>query len=238
MRRLRVVAAVGVLTILIVTTGCLGGGGVTQEQLDENASYNWSIDTEIRFNVTGTTFQGVATVTNGSPVEVYRITEFQGEQPLDVSAVRFRYPNGSVTTLNVSAVEQQNSRTLIHPPAEIGYIGYTARAAPKHFSIGTPRDGAYEVILPKRMRIGVPVLGSISPGGADLSVNDNRVHLRWDDLSAGQISLQYYLERDFYLFAGLVVTGIVLAIGGILYFRYRLRRLAAQRRDAGLEVEE
>lgn len=239
MCRLRRLTAVAVLGLLVVTTGCLGGGGgITQEELDENASYNWSIDSTTRFNVTGTTYKAVSLVTNGSPVEAYRITEFQGEQPVDVSAVRFRYPNGTVTTVNVSAIEQEGSRTVINPPADIGYIGYKARSAPKSFSVGIAREGSYVVVLPTSMRISVPVLGSISPGGAELRVVDDRTHLRWDSLDGGEISLQYYLERDFYLFAGLVVTGIVLAIGGVLYFRYRLRRLESQRQEAGIDVDD
>lgn len=238
MRRVRRFGAVAVLTVLVVMAGCFGGGGISQDQLDENASYNWSIDATTRFNVTGSTFQAVSFVTNGSPVEAYRVTEFQGEQSIDVSAVRFRYPNGTVTTVNVSAIEQEGSRTLIHPPADIGYIGYKARSAPKRFSVGIAEDGTYTVVLPERMRIGVPVLGSISPGGAELRVVDNRVHLRWESLSSGEVSLQYYLERDFYLFAGLVIAGIVLAIGGVLYFRYRLHRLETRREQAGLDVDE
>ncbi|MFB6103817.1 MAG: DUF5803 family protein [Halobacteriaceae archaeon] len=232
------VAALIVFAALFLTAGCLGTGGITQQDIDANASYNWSVNTTVRYNVTGDTFRAVTVITNGTPVEAYRITEFQGEQPVSVSAVRFRYPNGSVTTVNVSAVEQTGGRTIITPPADRGRLAYTAQSYSKEFSMGIGREGSYKVVLPPGMRIGIPLLGTISPGGADLRVVDNRVHLRWASLSDGEIALTYFLERDFWLFAALVGGLAVLAVIGVVYFRIQLNRLATRRREAGLNVDE
>lgn len=235
---MRRAAACGALLVLITMTGCLGGGPISQSEIDANASYDWTTETTVRYNVTGETFSAVATVTNGTPVEAYRITEFQGEQPIRVSAVRFRYPNGTVVTLNVSAIEQTDSRTIIHPPGNEGKLAYTARSFPKEFSVGIARSGSYEVVLPTDMRIGIPLLGTISPGGAELRVVDDRVHLRWSSLSGGEIALQYYLERDFWLFTALVVGLIVVGIFGVGYIWLQIQRLEDRRRSAGLEIED
>lgn len=235
---MRHVFAVGVLVVFIAMTGCLGGGPITQSDLDANASYDWSTETTVRYNVTGETFTAVTQVTNGTAVEAYRVTEFQGEQPIRVSAVRFRYPNGSVVTVNVSAVEQTDSRTVIDPPADDGKLGYTARSFPKEFTVGVARAGSYEVVLPRDMRIGIPLLGTISPGGAELRVVDDRVHLRWSSLSGGEIALHYYLERDFWLFTALVVGLTVIGIFGAIYYWFRIQQLEDQRRATGLEVED
>jgi len=235
---MRRIAAIAVLAALVVTSGCLGGGGITQEDLDEDATYNWSTTTTVQYNVTGATYQAITVITDGTPVEAYRVTEFSGEQPIQVSAVRFRYPNGSVTTVNVSAIDQTDGRTIITPPANEGRLAYTAQSFPKEFSVGVHREGSYEVILPPSMRIGIPLLGTISPGGADRTVVDDRVHLRWDSLAGGDIALTYYLERDFWLFAGLVGGLAIIAVIGVIYFRIRIRRLEDDRREAGLDHEE
>lgn len=235
MRRAAIVIVFGVVTL---SSGCLGGGAVTPEAVAANATYDWSIDTTVRYNVTGDTFKAVTAVTNGTPVEAYRITEFQGEQPIRVSAVRFRYPNGTVDTLNVSAIEQTGSRTVIHPPAQDGHLAYTAQTFPKEFTVGVGRAGSYEVVLPPDMRIGVPLLGTVSPGGADLRVVDDRVHLTWSSLAGGEIALHYYLQRDLWLFSALVLGLVVVGIVGGIYFWFRIRQLEDERQAAGLRIED
>lgn len=233
---MRRVLAIALLGLLIGLTGCLGGG-VDQEALAENATYDWESSADVTFNVTGGSFHAVHTVENGSVVTAYRDTEFQGEQPVSISAVKFRYENGTIVGAEDIEVEQSGGRTLIRPPDATGQLAYSARSRPKDFQIGLNRSGSYEVILPPDMRIGVPFMGMISPGGAELTVTNDRAHLYWDSLESGSIDLHYYLERDFWIFAGLVVTGILGGIAVVIYFRVQIRQLRRRIERSGFDLE-
>jgi hypothetical protein len=233
---MRRVVAVALLGILIGLTGCLGGG-IDQEALAENETYDWERTADVTFNVTGGSFHAIHSVENGSVVTAYRETEFQGEQAVSISAVQFRYENGTVVGADLIDVEQSGGRTLIRPPDGTGQLAYTARSRPKDFRIGLNRSGSYEVILPPSMRIGVPFMGMISPGGAELTVTNGRTHLYWDSLDGGSIDLHYYLERDFWIFAGLVGTGILGGIAVVIYFRVQIRQLRRRIEGSDLEIE-
>lgn len=233
---MRRVFAVALLGLLIGLTGCLGGG-IDQEALAENQTYEWETDADVTFNVTGGSFHAVHSVENDTVVTAYRDTEFQGEQPISISAVKFRYENGTIVGSEEIEVEQTGGRTLIRPPNATGQLAYTARSRPKDFQIGLNRSGSYEVILPPKMRIGVPFMGMISPGGADISVSDDRTHLVWDSLEDGSIDLHYYLERDFWIFAGLVGMGVLGGVVVVIYFRVQIRELRRRIERSGFDME-
>lgn len=233
---MRRVSAVALLCLLIGLTGCLGGG-IDQEALAENQTYDWETDADVTFNVTGGSFHAVHSVQNGSVVTAFRDTEFQGEQPISISAVKFRYENGTIVGAEEIEVEQTGGRTLIRPPDGTGQLAYSARSRPKDFQIGLNRTGSYEVILPPKMRIGVPFMGMISPGGAELSVSNDRTHLYWESLEDGNIDLHYYLERDFWIFAGIVGMGILGGIAVVIYFRVQIRQLRRRIERSGLDIE-
>jgi hypothetical protein len=230
-RRLALLAVLG----LAVTAGCVGGG-LDREALAANATYQWDTDADATINVTGDRYRGVYHLDNGSSLPVYRLDSLGSEQPVPIEALRFRYPNGTVVGPGDLRVERQDARTVVTPPAN-GTVAFIAPAGSKSFRTPAFRSGSHEVILPRNVRIGVPLLGTASPGGYSRSIEaDGRVHMRWDDLDAGtEIDLQYYLQRDFYIFGGLVAGLTLLGVLGVLYFRRQIRALAARREATDLE---
>lgn len=234
---MRHLAAIGLLGLLMVLGGCMGGG-VNQAALAENQTYQWNTDASVSFNLTGGSVYAVHQVANESEVTIFRDTEFQGEQPVSVSAVKFRYRNGTVVNSTRISVEQSGGRTHITPPSADGKLAYQTSTLPKDFSIAVAGNGSFEVILPPGMDIGVPVLGSISPGGAALERTDaGRTRLYWEELESPRIELHFYLERDFWLFSGLVITGILAALGAVIYYRVQIRRLQRHIEEAGFDLE-
>jgi hypothetical protein len=233
---MRTFAAVAFLGLLLVLTGCLGGG-LDEDALAENQSYEWDTRATVTVNLTGGSFHAVHEVPNGTPIAVFRDTEFQGEQPVSISAVKFRYPNGTIVGASDIDVEQRGGRTILTPPGDEGQVAYSGNSLPKDFRIAVNQTGSYQVILPRSMRIDVPFMGTIAPGGAELSVRDDRSYLFWESLDGAHIDLSYYLERDFWLFAGLVGLGILAAIGGVLYYRVQIRHLRRRIEEADLGIE-
>jgi hypothetical protein len=226
----RALGAVALL-VLVATAGC--AGGIDEEALAENETYDWSTDANATYNITGTEYHAVHRVEG--PVELYRSDDVGGERPLSISAVKFRHPNGTVVGAERIEVEEQGSRTVVTPP-DNGTLGYTAANRPKRFSTPVVVEGSHEVVLPERMRIGVPVLGVIQPGGAERQVVDGRVHLRWASPGGG-IELRYYLQRDLYLFGGLLAGLGALGVGGMVYLYRQIRQLQRRREETGPSVD-
>lgn len=227
-------AAILVVLLLAVVAGC--AGGVDPERLNETATYEWETETTAKVNITGGDYNAVYRVDDNESLEIYRLDDLDNERSVPVEALRFRYSNGTVVGPEALTVEEENARVVVTPPGE-GRIAYTGPTRPKHFSTPALVAGTYDVVLPSGMDIGVPVLGSISPGGATRTVGDEgRTHLRWSDLDRGQnIELQYYLKRDLYIFGGLIGGLALLAAAGVVYFRYRLRELARRRETTDFE---
>jgi hypothetical protein len=220
---------------LAVTAGC-AGAGLDREALAANATYHWDTDAAATINITGDQYRGLYRLDNGSSLPVYRLDSLGSEQPLPIEALRFRYPNGTVVGPDDIRVERQDARTVVTPPAN-GTVAFIAPAGSKSFRTPVLLAGSQEVILPPNVRIGVPLLGTASPGGYSRSVeSDGRVHMRWDDLDTGtEIDLQYYLQRDLYIFGGLVGGLTLIGAVGVLYFRRQIRKLAARREATDLE---
>jgi hypothetical protein len=236
MRKLWVAVAVAALA---VTAGCLGGGGgPTDQQLAENATYDWDRETDVRVNVTGGEYSVVAAVDNQSDVKLASSDGFGGRNPLPISAVQFRYPNGTTVDAEDIDVSTANSRTVVTFPADNGTFAYTASAGGRQVTVPVGFEGSHELVLPAGMRVSFPVFGVVEPPGYQKTVEDDRVHARWDSLDGGTIDAKYYLERDLFLFGGTAGVLSVAALGGVVYYRLRIRRLEDEREDAGLDLEK
>jgi hypothetical protein len=230
MRRGLVALAVAALA---VTAGC--AGGVDEQRLAENATYQWDTDARATVNITGSQYQAVYRVENNSTLEVYRRDDIGGERPVPIEALRFRYPNGTVVGPGPVTATQEGSRVVVDPPAD-GRVAYTGPTRPKSFSSPALVEGSHEVILPPNMRIAVPVLGSAGPSGYNHSIEADRVHLHWESLDRGTgMTLRYYLQRDLLIFAGLIGLLAVAGVVGLLYFRRQLRELAERREATDIE---
>lgn len=244
MSRGRRLALLGVVVALAASAGCtgvFGGGGLDSEQVNRAASYDWNTTANVTVTVQegGNEYHAVYTFSNRTRLAVYTHGEIEGDQPLSVAAVRFRYPNGTVVRPNASAlsVRQEGSRTVIEPPQRRGQLAYSAPAAPKRVGLQAVVDGSYELVLPPAMRTEAFLFGSVVPGGYTTSVDEqNRLHLHWDELRGNSIDVRYYLERDFYIFTGLAALATVLALVGVVYYRFQIRRLERRREEVGLDV--
>lgn len=235
MRKLWVAIAV---VALAVTAGCTGaGGGPTDEQLAQNATYDWDRATDVRVTVTGGEYSVVAAVDNQSSVRLARSDGFGGRNPLPISAVKFRYPNGTTVDAEDIDVSTANSRTVVTFPADNGTFAYTSPAGGRQVTVPVGFEGSHELVLPAGMRVSFPVFGVVEPPGFQESVEDDRVHVRWESLDGGTINAKYYLERDIYLFGGTAGVLAVVAALGVVYYRLRIRRLEDEREEAGLDVE-
>ncbi len=231
--------AVPILAVLglVVLAGCTGGV-VSEEELAEEATYSWDTDARATINVTGSEYRAVLVLENKSTVELYQVGEIGGEEPLPIRAIQFRYPNGTVVNASKIGVEEADSRTVVELPQSEGTFAYTTRSGSGDLLVPVVVNGSHEVILPPGTRIDVPIIGVAEPRGYDSNVVDDRVHLYWDSVESDTITVSYYLERDLYLFGGLLGLVVFVAGAGWLYFRYQLRDLEAERAESGLEVED
>lgn len=229
--------AAGVL-LLAVLAGCLGGGPTPSESdLAENATYDWDTDADVTVVVEGEEYRTVADVEETEKVRLARTSGFGGRNPLFISAVKFRYPNGTVVGSDAIDVKSHDQRTVVTLPAENGTFAYTANAGTRSATIPLDFEGSHEVVLPQAMRVWFPLFGSVDPGGYDKTVEDNRVHLEWDSLENATIDVEFYLVRDLYLFGGTIGVLTLAALGGVAYYRLRIQRLEEEREQAGLDLE-
>lgn len=237
MRRRRLLA-VALFAVLAVTAGCVGmGDDLDEEALAEDADYDWTTDATGTITVDGEQYRAVYNVTNGSAVEVFHRDALGSEQVVQVSAVQFRYPNGTVVGADAVNVTVEDSRAVVRPPAERGKLAYSAPATPKSVTVPVTVPGSYEVVMPPDMRVSNFLFGDVRPRGYDTEIVDDQLHVRWDDLSEGTIAVRAYLARDLYVFGGIVAVLAAVGIGGVLYYRLQIKRLEERREEAGLNVD-
>lgn len=233
-------AAVLVLGALVVLSGCtaFGGGEVNTQRLGEDASYEWSSETDARVVIDGNEYTAVYRFENRTEVELFRFFRLNNKRPLNAAGLKFRYANGTVVNHTAMNVEKTRTRLVVTLPAPEGQLAYTAPTHGKRLRLPVIIDGgSYEVVLPPGTRVQYFLFGRVSPGDYERSMEDERVHLRWSAVDRDRIVVRYYLQRDLYLFGGLFATGLAVAIGGIAYFVLRLRRLKERREEVGLDVD-
>ncbi|WP_435318134.1 DUF5803 family protein [Haloarchaeobius sp. TZWSO28] len=258
----RLLLGAGLLVLLVASAGCTSifGGGISDEQLDSNATYAWdevpdwdttgdvpkpvetAETTDVYVNVTGGSYHAVYHLNNTSQKDFEVYTRgLSNEDPVEISAVRYRYPNETTVKGSELEVYKTNYKTHVVLPKNAqgttnGTLAFTAPAEPKNFRLLNYMEGSYEVVLPAGMRTKFFLFGQVVPSADEYSVQDNRVHLEWEEVS-GAITVKYYLERDFYIFTGAVgILGLV-TIGGMAYYWYRIKALAALREQLGMNVE-
>ncbi|WP_121822069.1 DUF5803 family protein [Halostella salina] len=227
-----------VVGLLAVTAGCSFGpfaDDITDEELNESAEYDWETNATATITIEGAEYQAVYDVSNQSELTVYQ-QGFAGNEPVNVRAVQFRDANGTFVNGSALDVEKQGSETVIDLPSENGTVAYTADTRPKQFGSPVLVEGSHEVVLPPNHQTGNFLFSHVSPGNPEKEVVDNRVHLRWDD-PEGNVFVRYYLDRDIYIFGGIVaVLGVVL-VAGLIYYLRQIRELERRREEMGLDVD-
>lgn len=234
MRRVLALLALGALVVL---AGC-GGTAVDERALNESASYDWNTSTAVAVTVEGTEYQAVYSLDDESEMELSLHDELLGRQPVPISAVQFRYPNGTVVDASAITVEQRPDFTLVSFPADEGQFAYTAASGARTVTVPVTTDRSHEVVLPPRMRISLPVFGGANPGGYERTISDDRVHLTWSSVESDQITVDYYRVRDILIFGGLLGALSLVGLLGVAYYRRQIRRLENERSAAGLDVED
>ncbi|MFB6153772.1 MAG: DUF5803 family protein [Halodesulfurarchaeum sp.] len=232
----RALAVLGVLGLVIVA-GCTGGV-VTEEALSAQETYEWNTKATVTVDVAGGSYEAVYHLRNRSTIELYRPGRLGGTQPVPIRAVKFRYPDGRIVNASAIEVTEEGSKTVVNLPQENGSFAYSVETNPGRLFVPVVVNGSYEVILPPGARVGFPILGSVDPGGYEKDFVSDRVHLRWNTIDAADIAISYYLQRDLYLFGGLLALLSLIAGGGVLYFRFQIKNLEQAREAVGLDLEE
>ncbi|AUV81520.1 hypothetical protein C2R22_07515 [Salinigranum rubrum] len=245
MNRRHLLALVG-LACLSLTAGCFGPGAISGDQLDQEPAepYAWDTERDVHIAVqTDSSFRAVYNV-SGESIELFRRDGFGGRNPLNVRAVRYRYPNGTVLTgseleARGGGVDRTREVVTVAFPngTETGQLAFTAGATPKRFSLPVFVEGSYEVVLPPNRRVDLPVFGTVSPRGSSREVIDGQTHIRWEEVTSRGITVQYYLQRDIPIFGAIAAVSMVIGFGGAYYYKRQIDRLREMREEMGLDVE-
>jgi len=239
--------AVGLVALLAVSAGCLGyitgGGEISDERLDREPTepYDWETDRDARLTLhTASEVQAVYRVNASQQLRLYTPAGLGREEPLEVSALRFRYAdNGTVITGTEirergGEIDQTTDEVDLTVPDAEGQLALSAPVTPRRLTLPVYVDGSYEVVLPPDYRMDFFLFSNAVPRGAETEIVDNRVHVRWDEVTGETILVQYYLERDLYVFGGAVVLLSAIAAGGLYYYRRQIDRLHDVRVQMGL----
>ncbi len=236
MKRLLVILA---LVGLVVVSGCLGGGVVDETALAEPADYDWETNADANITITDGSYQAVLSMENRTNVSLFGPGEFGGEAALPVRAVKYRYPNGTVVNASALDVSERDERTVLEVPVEGGQLGYTAQVRSGELFLPVVVNGSHAVTLPAGAEVGAPIISRVTPGGYEVDRTGDRLTLRWTNPDSHLITVDYYQERNLYIFGGILgLTGLI-AGAGLLYFRAQIRALAARRGEVGpTDLEE
>lgn len=249
-RRALLLVAVAGLVGLSGCAGLFGGGGVSDERLDEAPAepYAWNASADAHITVTeNATFQAVYR-TNESEMVLYRQDGFGGRNAIPVRALRYRYPNGTVINgsefdargggVSRSRDEVTVTMPADAPPNATARLAFTSESTPKRFSLPTFVTGSYEVVLPEGRRIDFPLFGHVSPSGYEASEGDDgRVHIGWEQVESETVIVRFYLQRDLWIFAGIGAGLVLIGAAGALYYRHQIQALKRKREELGLDVE-
>jgi hypothetical protein len=234
----RLLLATVLVGVIAITAGCSVGpfaDDITDEELNEDAEYDWETNATATITIEGSEYRAMYNVSDTSELVVYQ-RGFSGNEPVDVRAVQYRYPNGTFVNGSELDVSKEGGQTVIQLPQDNGTVAYTADTRPKEFGTPILVEGSHEVVLPSNHQVGNFIFSHVSPSNPEKTTVDDRVHLRWDDPDRN-IFVRYYLERDIYIFGGLVTVLGLIMIGGLVYYLRQIRELEAQRKELGLDVE-
>ena len=275
MSRRRLLVGVGLLALMVGLSGCtlLGPGSVNEGDLASDpggGEYEWGADTDAylevnRNNYTAVYRVGARSTGNLEPpytMELYERDALGTDQPIDPTALQFRYENGSrlrfvsedgsadlvMVRENGSRVDVPEEKLVVNktrrrtrvflPTNETGQLAFTAPKNGKQLATPTLVRGSHELVLPRGTSVGLPVLSQVSPSASRTETIDGRVHVFWENVDrAPTLVVRYYLNRDLTLFGGMVALLVVLGSGGALYYYRQIRETVRKREEVGLDTE-
>lgn len=241
----RVLAGVAVL-VLVVSAGCLGqfGTGVSEEELAEDAEYEWNTtaETELRLDEGGFLDRASYQAVYSGNETVLRLSTrgLTRTHSVDVRSVQYRYAeNGSVVGHEHVDVRQTARETTIRLPEEDGQFAFTGDRRSQEVHFRTVDDGNVTVVLPPDHEVGDLLLSDVQPRNYETEPADgDRVALRWEEVDDDTLVLvRHYLERDWYLFYGLL--GVLTVAAAVVYahFQREIRKVQRKREEYGLDVD-
>ena len=258
----RLLAAVA-LVLLVCLSGCtsiFGSDAADPAALSEDADYEFDTDSDAYIEVNSDNYTAVYNISaregddEDPTIQLYTTDALTLEQPLEVRALQFRHPNGTVdrfvdgnatrvyengTTEQVDAlgVESSRDRTTVHLPSNEGHLAFTTPKSGKELTVRAPVSGNYELVLPPNTDASLPLLSQVRPSPDDRRQEGDRVHLVWEDLDTEVLVVRWYLDRDIWLFGGL--TAVALAVGavGAVYYYLQIQRARRRREEEGIDVD-
>ncbi|MFB6123973.1 MAG: DUF5803 family protein [Haloferacaceae archaeon] len=251
MNRRRALGVLG-LAALVLSSGCMGLFGaspIADEKLDAEPpqSYEWTADADAHITLTEKARFLAVYDLNRTSVELFRRDGLGGRNAIPVSAVRYRYPNGTVITgseleARGGAVTRSREKVTVELPTdgpenETGKLAFTSESTPKRFSLPTFVKGSYEVVLPPNRRVEAFLFGKVSPPGHEVTRPDGQTHIRWENVTADAVSVRYYLQRDLLIFGAIAAVLFVVGLGGAFYYKRAIEALRERREEMGLDVD-
>lgn len=233
--------AYGLVVALVSLAGCSTAFGPGVQRSAANTSYDWRTPgVNASITVTGGSYKAVYDVSNQSTFVVYKRDGLGRNQPLSVSALKFRYPNGTVVTTSSPGfnVTTERDRTVINLPARNGTVAFIAPTDSNRFATRTFVEGNYSVTLPAGMRVKYVPLAKVSPSPYETHMTESgRVRITWTNVESNAVVVRYYLERDLYIFAAGIAVLVVVALAGVLYYLRQIRELERRRENVGPDVD-
>lgn len=249
----RLVLGTAAFAFLLVTSGCLGAimgpQDVSDDRLNEAPpvdSYAFDSDRDVHITVTESAEFAAVYDLNQSSIELFRRDGFGGRNAISVSALRYQYENGTVingTQLKArgGTVKQTREAVTVTLPADAdsdGKLAFTSSSSPKRFSLPTYVKGSYEVVLPPERRVDFFLFGQVRPSADERFVDDSdRTHLQWENVETESVLVQFYLQRDLYIFGAIAALLVVVAGGGLTYYKRQIEELRQRRQEMGLSVD-
>ena len=244
-RRHLALLSVLALVALAGCTGIFGPEEVDDQQLNENATYDWETDTNASITLNRTSYRAVYDIPNNSSYTIYNRDDLGREEGVPVSALRFRFDNGTVISpANSSLTARQTGRSTVIdlPNNSSGQVAYSAPRQGKSFSTPVYVEGyTYAVTLPPGRRVGIPLLSQASPGGYETNVTEatNRMTVTWSEpVESRTLRVRFYLARDLYVFGGLALVAVLVGGVGTVYYWRQLQEVRRRRQEAGIDLEE
>ena len=240
----RLVLGIVAVALLLGLAGCsMLFGGISDEELDREQEYDdlrernatVAIDVEDGGFVSGGEFRAVYELEDTDELELYR-TQFYRDEAIDIHAVQYWYPNGTMVTGSELDVDQGRSSTDVRLPADNGTLAFSGSAGRTTFTLPAYVEGSYDVTLPEGHRTSMFLFGSVSPSGYERDVQNDKERLTWEAVDS-TVSIRYYQTRAIPIFFGL--TGLVITIGGVALARtYRkYRRVKRKREEVGFDID-
>jgi len=232
------------LVVMLALAGCLSmGGPVDSDRLDRAppAPYHWTTEAAVHATVQADDRVQVVVQPSEEELRLAFDDEVAGERSVPIGAVRAQLTNGTILTgsqlrdAGATITETREATTIqVASDTEITAVGFTMDSRRNQLLLPPIRGGTHVVVLPAGRQVELPIIGQVRPRADTASLlGDDRVELRWDDLSSRSIVIRYYQDRDLVLFGGLIATAGAVLIGGLVYFRREVLQL--QRRREGVD---